>query len=223
MSQLFRKFDFWAFFIVLLLEGNIQQFTFYMAAEWRQVFFFETSQKMLKFLIFAFGFVLSVVSFGSFFFFLSLYRKLNRYLLDNNKNMLLGVSLYLFQNYIRNFILGLLNSYLRYLPYQMMVQLLVSVELIFGVLFLAFLDSRVFISKTKVWIYLVLNLQKMLLLITFFLDYENTDNPLIDSVQQYIIMFFIVAFGFGMVNELLHTFFETGKQAYSFLAKKFCR
>jgi hypothetical protein len=136
--------------------------------------------------------------------------------------VLLGVSLYLLQNYIRNFILGVLNSYLRFLPYQTMVKLLVSVELIFGILFLAFLDSRVFISKAKVWIYLILNLQKMLLLITFFLDYENTENPLIDSVQLYIIMFFIVAFGSGLANELLHTIYESGKQVSSFLAKKFC-
>jgi len=40
ISRAIRKFGLWGFLIVMLFEGNIQQFSFYLSADWNHLFTF---------------------------------------------------------------------------------------------------------------------------------------------------------------------------------------
>jgi len=61
-----------------------------------------------------FGFIIIALSFGGYLVGLLIYRKLNSNLIDNNRNSMRGNIELLFQNCMRNFILGAAHSVLRY-------------------------------------------------------------------------------------------------------------
>lgn len=113
ISKLFRRFDFWSLFILLLFDGNIQQFAFYQATDWKNMFFFDISSKMIKLQTILFGLILVVISSVLYFLSYSFYLKPNKYIMDNNKNNILGQGSLIIQFGLRNCFLGILNSYLR--------------------------------------------------------------------------------------------------------------
>jgi hypothetical protein len=122
-----RKFDFWGYLLIIIFEGNVQQFAFYLTAEWRNTFFFSLGDRWLKAGVVWFGFLLVVVSVGGFLIAYGTYRKLNKYLVDNNRNNFKGNVYILLQNGLRNLLLGMLHSILRSLPYEAMLSILFSV------------------------------------------------------------------------------------------------
>ena len=117
ISKPFRKFSFWSILILLLFDGNIQQFTFYMVNEWKNSMSFDTSTKVFKIITILFGFMVVVLSIGIYFKSYSYYCRLNRFMMDNNKNYLLGQAALLLQFGIKNIVLGFTNSLLRVWPY----------------------------------------------------------------------------------------------------------
>jgi len=125
ISVIFRKFDFVAFLFLLLFDGNIQQFSFYMASEWLHLFHFNLAQKISKMIIILFGFLLIMLSVAFYFICYSTYKKLNRILMDNNRNRLSGVFFLTLQVFFRNFYLGFLNSFLRITNYYTMMTVLI--------------------------------------------------------------------------------------------------
>ena len=137
------------------------------------MFFFTFSQKMFKAFILLFGFILV---FGSTSFYLCCfiyYGKRTRILTDNNQNSLPGLLLLLAQIGLRNFILGLLNSYLRSVDYFTMLGTLVSVDLLFMGLFVLSIRYPIYHSKVKMWVYVLLNFLKIMLILTLFFDYQR--------------------------------------------------
>jgi len=113
ISKLFRKFGLWGFLFIILFDGNIQQFSFYLNSDWKHLFFLQCGHKMLKVIVFLFGFTLIIVSVGGYFITLFLYNKANKYLMDNNMNKVSSASLLIFQNGIRNLLLGFVHYHLR--------------------------------------------------------------------------------------------------------------
>jgi hypothetical protein len=127
VSQVLRKFDFWVYFVIILFEGNVQQFSFYLTAEMRAVFAFAWSHKLIKAFVVLFGFSLLLFSVCGYIISFTFYHKLNRYFSDNNKNNLSGNSFLILQNGLRNVILGVLHSMLRVIPYAFMMGALILV------------------------------------------------------------------------------------------------
>ena len=62
ISQALRRFDFWVYFVLIIFEGNVQQFSFYLTAEFRAVFAFAWGNKLVKAFVVLFGFALSIFS-----------------------------------------------------------------------------------------------------------------------------------------------------------------
>lgn len=81
ISKFLRKFVFLGYFLIVLFEGNIQQFTFSLMAELNHCFAFTSSNKMLKIFLLFFGFMVTLLSFGGYLIGKMSYRRLNSYLL----------------------------------------------------------------------------------------------------------------------------------------------
>ena len=90
ISRVFRVFSLWGFLFLLNFDGNIQQFTFYLCAELKNIAFFTVFHKALAICALLFGFIILILSFGGYLIGLLVYRKLNRSLTDNNKNSFRG-------------------------------------------------------------------------------------------------------------------------------------
>ena len=125
ISKIFRKFDFWGFFFLLVFDGNIQQFAFYLASELNNLFFFSFMDKIMKTFAILFGYCLCLMTVAFFFLTFSFYRKLNHYLMDNNKNNIQSQFLLIAQFGIRNFCYGFFQFFFRYLDYTTGILILI--------------------------------------------------------------------------------------------------
>lgn len=173
ISQLLRKFSLWGYLFITLFDGNIQQFVFYQTSEWKNIFFFSMGNKILKSFILFFGFVLVAVSTGGILLIFGFYRKLNKYLMDNNKNHLSGVIFLLIQYGLRNFLFGMLHSVLRPLPYQTMVTILLLLESLLLLTFIVSLSIKVYKTSIIMWFYILISFIRILLIFSLAVDYEQ--------------------------------------------------
>ena len=80
----------------------------------------------MKTLTILFGFVLIIVSVGFFFMTYFFYKKVNDYLMDNNKNVFQGQLMLTLQFGFRNLYLGMLHSILRPLGYYIAMLIIVT-------------------------------------------------------------------------------------------------
>ena len=110
----------------MLFDGNVEQFAFYMAAEWANLFFFAPSQKLLKASALLFGWVLVLGSASLHFVGYHLYGRLNRHLMDNNRNRISGQAMLVLQIGLKNRYMGVAQSLFRALPYELMMALLLA-------------------------------------------------------------------------------------------------
>lgn len=171
VSKIFRKFDIWGCLFIILFDGNIQQFAFYSTSEWKNIFFFSFGDKWTKVCIVCFGFILVAVSVGGFLIAFGMYGKLNRHLVDNNRNSLRGVYFLLLQNGLRNFLFGMLHSALRPLPYMAIIVVLLSAELLFTLLFVLSFTFRIYKNASFMWFTIIISLIRILLIATLVVDY----------------------------------------------------
>lgn len=130
VSQFLRKFYFVGYLFALLFEGNIQQFSFYLCYEWRLSFFDTFSHKLLKSSVIMFGFVVVCLSSCGYILGYAIYKRLNKYLMDNNKNRVSGIFFLLIQNGLRNLVLGMAHSLLRDANYETLLASLYLIEVI---------------------------------------------------------------------------------------------
>lgn len=136
ISRIFRMFSLWGFIFLLNFDGNIQQFTFYLFAEIKNVLFFSFTHKVIIVTAVLFGFIVLILSFGGYFVGLMMYRRLNRSLTDNNRNSMRGNTELLFQNCMRNFLLGVVHSLVRYAESKhLILSFLLVLEIVFQGLF----------------------------------------------------------------------------------------
>lgn len=204
-----RKFDFWGCLFIILFDGNVQQFAFYAAAEWRNIFFFSLGDKWTKLLAVFFGFILVAVSVGGFLFAFAHYRKLNKYLVDNNRNSLKGVCFLLLQYGLRNFVFGVLHSVLRPLPYAIMIAVLLLAEVLFTLLFVLSFSLRIYKKASYMWLYIIISLIRILLITTMAIDNGSINEQMIESVQCALIVFMLLTYIIGSIAATSAFFVET--------------
>ena len=198
VSQFLRKFDFLGFLFVLLFDGNIQQFVFFLGFEWREAFSFSFSTKLLKSSVVFFGFAVVSLSVCGYFVCYVFYRKLNKYIMDNNKNCISGIFFLLVQNGLRNLVLGMAHSLLRDAEYETLLSSLLSIELISLALFICSANNLIYDKVYSIWIYIFMTIIRLMLISTFFLDFNNTDWSIIENTQTGIILL-MVFFYFGSI------------------------
>ena len=170
ISQIFRRFDFWIYFAIIVFDGNVQQFSFYLAPELKTVFAFEWLNKCCKVFIVFIGYCLLIFSVSGYIIGLSFYKKLNRYFTDNNKNILHGNWILILQNGIRNMMLGITHSLFRNSHYSVLINSLLVIEGIFFIIILLGISDKIYIENKKIWIYILFTILRMLLISTFFID-----------------------------------------------------
>ncbi len=170
LSIFLRLFDFWAYFFIILFEGNIQQFAFYMISELRNLFAFTFNNWIVKVLVVQFGFILGLVATACFFMTLGLYGKLNRYLLYNYRNSMMGNIVLMLQFGLRNLVLGIMHSLLRELSYSTTITVLIGTEIVFMVIFTLSIPWKIYKSINNMWIYLLLTFIRIILISTLLFD-----------------------------------------------------
>ena len=201
LSILLRLFDFWGYFFIILFEGNIQQFTFYLFSEWQHIFAFTFSDRLVKTFVILFGFLLVLVACSWSLVTLGLYRKLNKYLLNNNQNSLRGTAFFLLQFGLRNFLLGAMHSCLRRLSQDKMMGVLIGTEVVFLVLFTLSIPWRVYKSMVNIWIHLLLTFIRIVLLFTVCLEYGN-DSYVIELAQCATIILMCLIYFIGTIKAI---------------------
>lgn len=150
--------------------------------------------KLLKTIILFFGFVLVAVSIGGFLVALSWYRKLNKYLVDNNKNHLGGVIFLLLQYGARNFLFGMLHSVLRPLPYQTMITILLMVELLLFLTFIVSLSMKIYNKISFMWLYILISFIRILIIFSLAVDYEQINQSIIESIQCTLLVLMLLVY-----------------------------
>lgn len=173
ISQLLRKFDIWGCLFVILFDGNIQQFAFYTTSEWKNTFFFLLGDKWAKIFTLYFGFSLVIVSVGGFLMAFAYYGKLNKYLVDNNRNNFAGVFFLMLQYGLRNLIFGMLHSILRPLPYLAMLKILILAEFLFTLALIISFTLNIYKYAKFMWFYVLISFLRILLISTLAVDYEE--------------------------------------------------
>lgn len=176
----------------------MQQFSFYLGFEWQNVFTVSFSTKLLKSSVILFGFVLVFVSICGYFVCYAFYRSFNRYITDNNKNDLSGITLLIVQNGLRNFVLGVTHSILRDAQYETLLLSLFSIEVITFALFISSANNLIYEKVRSIWIYIFFTFIRMMLISTFFLDFENVDSDIIENTQTGIVLLMMLVY-FGSI------------------------
>lgn len=171
ISRLFRKFDFWVFLPLVLLEGNVEQFSFFTTRDLMTLFGFTLSHKLLKMAVIFFGLILTIYSCAIYILSFIAYRNLNYYFTGNNRNRLASICLLIFQVGIKNLFIGSLHALLRPMPYTYFILSLVGAEIFFLVLFAVAIRFAVYRTQIKIWIYIILCFIKIILVLTFLLDH----------------------------------------------------
>ena len=83
-----------------------------------------------------FGFAVVSLSVCGYFVCYAVYKRLNKYLTDNNKNTISGIVFLLIQNGLRNLVLGMTHSLLRDAEYETLLWSLYSIEVVYYALFI---------------------------------------------------------------------------------------
>jgi hypothetical protein len=91
--------------------------------------------------------------------------------MDNNRNDFKGQILLICQFGVKNLYFGIMHSFLRGLDYDNMLVILLISEVVFNLVFLISVAMKMYKLTGKMWLYLSLNLIKILLIATLFVDY----------------------------------------------------
>lgn len=163
------------------------------------IFAFQFPQKIIKTIVLIFCFVVVVYSVSMFFLSSLFYKKLSHYFNDNNKRSLIGESYLIIQYGFKNMIIGFSHALLRPLPFKMVVTILIILEMVFFIMFIVSIRLSIYKIVVKIWCFMLLNVIKLMIIFTFLWDIDNTNNPLIEGVQQMLLFFQIGLFCLGIL------------------------
>ena len=206
-SVLLRPFRSFIFLAPLLLDGNLQYFSFVMFSHFSMGFSLNRRDKIMNvvsIMIYFFIILFSVVSC-----FLSYYlnRKLTKYILDNWRTRVFGLLSYNITNAIRMLVFGAIHSLLRssdlQLPMLMGGELL---YILFFILSIKYWDN--YNVSFKIWFTVWFSSQRFLLQMVLFLQQSlgivNSD-PVLESMFNKVIRIITILY---MVTFYMATLWE---------------
>ena len=166
VSVIFRPYSFWPYFFFLLMEGNLQMLTFYLASILRLNFFFLPLQKAAAALAYALLFSVVLFAVGGYLLVYRSIKKLIKYFADN-VNGSFQIAIYLLIEFgFKNLSLGLVHSLFRRKD-----QLFEQLGSLFAIELLCLANNAVFLSRKgafeyrmKVWLLVSLNFMRIILI-----------------------------------------------------------
>ena len=87
ISKYVRKYAFYGILLLIIYEGNVEQFTFFFFNECRNLFSLNIQHKLANVFMIYFFFLMLVFSVGGLLFFTFNYRKLVKYFLDDSETV----------------------------------------------------------------------------------------------------------------------------------------
>jgi hypothetical protein len=106
ISLLFRQYSFYAYLVLMLIEGNIEEFSYLFISELFTLFSFSFTDKISQVLMIGFFFFFIFAILSSYLIFKSTFNKLAKYFYDNCDTSIFGTVYLTITNGIFNFCLG---------------------------------------------------------------------------------------------------------------------
>jgi hypothetical protein len=116
VSLLLRKYCFLGIILLMPIEGNIEQYTFFIVNEFRVFFCFTFAQKLGNIFVLFFSFFIIVSSTAIYFIFWIYYKNKVKYLIGEANICLTGIFSYTIDKNFFCFILGIIHSCFINLP-----------------------------------------------------------------------------------------------------------
>ena len=137
ISIFFRPFSFWWTLFEMLIQGNVEMFTFLALRNCLTPYSFDLPSKLLQVLMIMMFFLVVMASYASYFLYYQQYRKLARYFLVNMFRFPSSYVLMVILYGLRPFLKGAVHALL-YDNWELQIWLLFGVELTFWLIMLGF-------------------------------------------------------------------------------------
>lgn len=85
ISKFIRKYSFYGILLLVIYEGNVEQFSFYFFTECRNLFSINFKHKLVRIFMLLFFFLLLVFTVGGLVWFKFHYKKLVKYFMEDSK------------------------------------------------------------------------------------------------------------------------------------------
>lgn len=136
------------------------------------------------------------------------YGKLNKYLVDNNRNNFAGVFFLMLQYGLRNLIFGMLHSILRPLPYLAMLKILILAEFLFTLALIISFTLNIYKYAKFMWFYVLISFLRILLISTLAVDYEEINQEIIENTQCTILVVMLLIYLLATLNVIVVVFVQ---------------
>ncbi len=144
----------------MILEGNVSYFAYLFISDISLFYSFEWKHSAVNFLTLLLFFLYSFFLISNNFIFLIFYKKLSRYLFANIHPIFKGAT-FLTVCMIKNSLIGIVNSILQD-DFKSQINYLILLEGIYlGIIMCFFLPLRIYHSKTKTFILLIVSIVKI--------------------------------------------------------------
>ena len=134
-----------------------------------------------------------------------IYRRLQYYFNDNNKSCLFGLFMLILQYGLKNMIIGDVQALLRSHTALSLI-IVFSIECAFMLTLLISINFSIYRLAYRIWIFILINLSKILLISTFFWEQNGQNNVVLEGVQQFILFLQISTFILGIASEIVYLF-----------------
>jgi hypothetical protein len=168
-SIVFRAFSLFGYLFLMFLEGNVSYFAYLFVSDLSLFYSLEWKHSALNFLTLLLIFIYSFFLICNNFIFLIFYKKLSRYLFINVHPIFKGAT-FLTVCMIKNSFIGIMNSLLQD-DFKTQISYLILLEGIYlGIIMCVFLPLRIYHSKTKTFILLIVSIVKIILMLSLYTD-----------------------------------------------------
>jgi hypothetical protein len=202
-SALFRSYSFTGFLFIMIIEGNVSYFAYLFISDLTFLYTLDYDHSLLNAAVIALFFVHFLFLICNSLMFLAFYNKLSMYLYNNIRPIFIGVQ-FLTISIIKNALVGIINSLLQY-DFEKQIMTLILLEfLYFSIVLCFFYSLKIFYSKLKNFIYLCVCVIKILLMISFFVKTEQSNQSYlkIESIHSNIVVIILSLWTFSCIAEL---------------------
>jgi len=167
LSKLIRKYFFAAALLIMISQGNLEQFTFYAFYEFKTFFSLSFQHKIVNIFILIFYFLITFICFGLILWLRFHYQKRVKYFLENSKIQITGLTSGLIDQGIIFFLSGVIHQTALSVPN---LQLLLNILLEFGWVLIRFifLLKKIYKCSSLVWVQIISSFLRISLIATFY-------------------------------------------------------
>lgn len=184
VSRVFRRFTFACIaFILLVCEGNIEQYSFYVFGELTTFFSLNLKHKMVNCFIAFFFFMVFSSSIGLYFWILGNRRRNIKNFIENSKHNLRSIFFYTFDKGLICIVLGAAHQLLISFP-NMQLLVLGVIEAVWICFQVISIKTRVYKNSLIVWLNVVEGLNRILFQLSLYLYSTAIDSAQYSSLMN---------------------------------------